>query len=715
LDALFARSDVTTVMIVPPGVTLPSAHTTYEIPADKTLAVVGDLDLGSYNYTIYAYEGTLDLTSGRLTNGDAGDIIILNDDNKTAVAGKIVGAAAPLMLQNGIPGTGSPGGPAMIQTLTLSTPADVTALNTYMTSNRLYVLENLTVNAASAFASTAVTVFGDTTAGVAITLNSATNPTLQGKLIAGDDITITGLEYFTGTLDISSYEVEADADAVDLAHLDGSGTLELSHAALAAVSIGSGTGNAAVNVTGATPDFTSGASFGNTGLTTFDNDVAVTAGTITFAGDVDFDGALIFTAGGASFGGAATFGGAVSGSDAAVTFVGLATFNDTFATTSGAATFQNGAVFEDTAGFGGDATITGDVTFGGAVATGGATIIDGIALFDEALTLFAGGGDITFKDDVTFTAAKVVTTGTGAITLEAGKKLVVGADDVITADGADVVLTPSAASTTLTFAAKKITQAAGNIKIGGSATLAAGTEYVVDGSRTLTVDTAGTLTVDGTLDIGAGLILTGSSSDGAILNGTVAVGDSSIAGGWQAVAVTTGNVTIAADAITVAASTKLTGMDAGSIIAVLDTKQLSVTGQIDISTAGAVTLEGGSITSASILLTSGVNAGSLLVDGDNDTSVVIDATITVSNFYLIDASGTVATSTVILKDMTPTAVTGGAASNIAVLGSGANASGGGVDLGAISAGSSDNAVIVGPGDGQTSTITNGWKVVAPHS
>jgi hypothetical protein len=628
LTGILARSDVTTVIMAGAALTA-SADNNVEVPSGKTLAVIDDLDLSSATYTINAYQGILDLKSGRLTNA-TGDILMLSvKDKKFADENsKITGTPdyVGLITLSDI-AAGTAAGPAMIEGLAIGTGTNAVAadrLRDYMNGRTLYINGPLTTNVANPFLTTNVTVYGETTAEADITLTGSTN--LQGPLVAGASITITGLNNFTKTLNIASYDVEAGADSVTLARLDGSGTLELSHAALSAVSIGGGTGNAAVNVTGAAPDFTSGASFGNTGLTTFDNAVTVSSGTITFAGPVDFDDALTFTVGGASFGGDATFEGAVSGADEAVTFVGFATFKDTFATTSGAAVFQSGASFEGTAGFGGDATITGDVTFGGDVTTGGDTIINGAALFDDAsLTLFASGGAITFNDNVTFTALKAVTTGTDAITLKAGKKLIVGTDDVITAGaGGNVVLTPSGASTTLTFGAKKITQNDGDIKITGPATLAAGASYEVSADNDLEIDTSSTLT----LDTGAGLILTRDTTNPSILKGegSLIAGATTIVGGTTGWSVTEdtssvgGNITITPN--TIAGSTAAMVLTAGDNEAVIT---VAAGGTLNIAVNTKINLKGtNSAAVGSIVLEkpASPDAGAILSFAQGTTSIV---------------------------------------------------------------------------------------------
>jgi hypothetical protein len=680
LTGILAQSDVTTVIMVGAALTT-SADNTVFVPSTKTLAVIGNLSLGTGDYTINAFYGKLDLSSGRLTGGDSSDKLMLNAQDKADAdeadaidpGPEFVGLVASISPT----GTDTADGSVMMETLTIGTGSNaVTAarLLQYLGGERIYINGNLTTNEANPFGAAKVTVFGSTTASDNITLTDpATGTNLQGPLVAGDDITVSGLNHFAaGTLNTSTYEVTVDptglSGALALATLnsaDSNGKLKLTDA-ITSVTIGNGTGN--IEYDGAAVTLTT-SSFGNEGQTTFKKGVTVTTNAASFAGPVDFLETFELATVGATFGGDAGFTGAVTTSTGLVTFNGAAVFGAGALTTGGAVTFNETASFgaggitdtggvttfakaatftgpvatgaylttfsmtaefEGTADFGGNATFAG-ATFGGDVSTGGVTIFNGTASFNDASLDLSLGGTTTFKENVTFTAGEAIKTGitTSTITLETGKKLAIGEDDVITAGGSNVVLTPSAADVTLTFAANKITQDDGDIKINGEAALADSASYEVSADNDLEIDTGASLTLLGTDAAGAKLILANSDgSDGSILKGagsliadaTTIVGGTN---GWEAGNDDTDPITITISPNTISGSSNKAVFAAvtGAADAVIT---VAADGTLNIAVNTIIDLLGSTAKVGSIVLEmpNAPKAGAILSFAKGTTSIV---------------------------------------------------------------------------------------------
>jgi hypothetical protein len=302
----YTRSGVSVVYLTDTSTGLPAGS--YVIPAGMIIRPVQQISFAGAA-TINAYDGTLDLANGSILGVGGASLVILNKGDKDAFSGKISSAVIADVVEK-IPA--SPAAitvPTVLPALTIGGPggtssADFTAFAG--SSARLYVAGNFVNNAVNPFSGGAlVTVYGDTESSADITLTAGT--ILLGKLTAADDITAAGLDNFTGALDTGGYTVTASAGTVSLASLDGVGTLELS-GTVTNVSIGGGTGN--IQVTGTAPAFASGANpyrFGNTGWTTFENNVSVADQPIEFTGAVSFEGNLALTAVGATFSDTASF------------------------------------------------------------------------------------------------------------------------------------------------------------------------------------------------------------------------------------------------------------------------------------------------------------------------------------------------------------------------------------------------------------------------
>jgi hypothetical protein len=694
------------------GVTV--AAGTYEIPSGKTLVVVGDVALGSGNIIINAYNGSLNLSGGTITGDGAGDVILLNAQIDSATKANIKGTASIPELVTTIDAAVPPKG-VMVSSLPIGGSGEITAanFNTYATGGRVYVIDDLTITGDAALTNAQVTVFGDTTTDGDLTLT--TNTILRGKLTVTDDKVITGLNFFTNTLDIGTHAVEGTGAVINLARLDADtatpGTLELS-GTLTTVSIGGGNGQ--ITVSG-TPGFTGGGVFGNSGLTTFETAVTVATAPITFTGPVSFENTLTITAVNATFNSTADFTGAVSTGAGAAVFGGAATFDGAL-TTGGAVTFNSTADITGVATLGGEAIFDGDATFGNtlAIPVAGATF-GGTAVFDGAVTT---AGPITFGDTAAFGDVALTMSSVNAITLNAGVSLAANDETIITASPDGIVTLTPGAGALLTFneAGSSVTQTGGAVAIGGDAILAEGATYTAS-AVALTVNAGGSLTVDTDAKVAfattGSLVLTGHATTGALLKGagTVVVGGAAIAGGtngWQAVGAANVSITTTTG-ITIGGGTVLKGLSTNSAITVPASSKLTVTtGQIDLSTAGSVILGGHTApgtAGAIILAGAGANAGNLLVDGDIDDAITI-GTADASNFTLNYDTNT---GFVTMIDVSTPATNG----NIVLEGDG-NSAATGTPLGNIGGGTANAAYIRGPNTiGQNLEIKNGVTVTVP--
>jgi hypothetical protein len=369
---------------------------------------------------------------------------------------------------------------------------------------------------------------------------------------------------------------------------------------------------------------------------------------------------------------------------------------------------------------------TGKTTFGGAVEiASNPGIFAGPVEFADNLTLTAI--DATFNETASFASGKGIALtaassiiklaggGHGALALEGVGNII---SNTNTTPGNIVSLTP-AIDTSLIFTAGGITQAssassAHTVGISGTGTL------VLDGTYTVGAASQGTLSLSVDLSLGTGgeLVLTGAGSTGAILAGSSSVlaGGAKItggSGGWKA-AGGTGTITIEPNKITSTDSaTILTGNTSAAIVIDADS-QLTVTGKIDISSNGAITLTGDSSTPASLLLEGhATNAGKLIV-GSAVTNDVTVGTTDGDNFVLTDASNTTAKQAVV-TDAADGGVTSGAA--YIEVKAGTSDATSGIVLGSIAGGTANGVLIKagGTSSADSSEIVSTWKVWVPNT
>jgi hypothetical protein len=649
------------------------ASDTYEIPAGKTLTIVGDVSLGAgntVNIEINAYKGTLDLSKGKLIDGGAGDLILLSNTNRTAVglggaSPKITGVAViPTPVESitaAIPGTIV--GPVMVQSLSLKGTGgtSLSDIAGYITGHDLYVMENLVMEDDDidlASGGDTIFVYGDIQAKHELTVTDVDGLTLKGSIVAISDLEVDGLTALTLPLDTGSCTV----------------TPKVGTASIGITTLNSSNAN------------------GKLALTAADTNINIAGG----------NGNVVYT------------GNAVLATNATFDNTGTTTFSGTVSSTP-ALSFGGPAVFGDTLG----------------IPTAGATF-NGTADFAKAVTV-TSAGPIVFNGKATFADPAVLTTGTGAITIGATGSLAAAgsSNNIITASGGDVILTPSAA-TTLTFSAadKKITQGGGTtITIGGTgaAVLATGATYAVPASQILTVGNGKTLQVNANAEVsvlGSFVLSSDGSGEDAILTGAggVVAGNTTISGGtngWTGASSSgAGTVTITPNTIlTNASTTTLTGVagdTAPSITVGTTGGKLTVTGGIDLITgAGAVILTGHATTpslrGALLLKADASNPGTLTTGADVSQSVT-RAGDDGSNFFLINAS----TNTGLV---TGPAGSGNAAASIVVKAGGTDAETTPIDLGSIGGGGTPNthdALITAAG-AQNLTIEAGVKITVPQS
>jgi hypothetical protein len=745
LTKILERSDVTTV-IMAGAVLTASADNNVVVPSGKTLAVIGDLDLGSAVYTINAYKGILDLKSGKLTNA-TGDILMLNaDDKKFAVDNsKITGTPNYVAVITSISPTGidTTSESVMIEKLAIggTGPNAVPAarLEQYMNGQVLYINEDLTTNVANPFLGTKVTVYGETTAAADITLTGNTD--LRGGLKAGAaGITVSGLENLsTGTLNTDIYAVNVDptslGNTLTLVALNsagpGIGSLVLTED-ITNVTITSGTGNivygnAAVTLTNARFGNTGGIAFTENATITdatgsfagpvvFEGDASVTGAVITFADTVSFEGtasvvAATFT-GAAEFTGAVTATGAVSFSSTAdfgaaanfggvTSFTGAASFDDTLTTSTGAVTFSSTA------------------SFAGLVTTGGVVNFNGITTFTDNLAIGLAGvifnANAFFADDSQISGDFIFT-----IAEDASLGVIVGDSKValLTADGGNATITPSSSGVLAFTDDSKITQSAGAILIGGDVLLAAGASYEVFGAVALAINAASSLT----LGTGAEFILNnddGSSVAALKGEGSLIAGGTTIKGGdngWTAVDSSSsgGTITIAPDAITASIAGMV--LTAGTTsanqpsITVAGAVPLSIGAKISLAAnaAAKVALTGSNTAPGSLLLLGHATVkGNLILDATIGSAVTIGGDATADDFLLTASTAVADTNVkVTLGDTTKVLP----ASGIVVFAANSTATPGVVLYNIGGGGPGVNVLITGPADTYTSEIIGGWKV-----
>jgi hypothetical protein len=219
---------------------------------------------------------------------------------------------------------------------------------------------------------------------------------------------------------------------------------------------------------------------------------AVTAVTTTGTGKIEFTKTTFASLGASTFGntGATTFGGAVT-TVGNITFAGPVTFS----TATGLLTLGANC----NAVFGGNVTLAGGIKSG------------------------TGTSAIAFNGNVTLGDTKAITIGntSGAVTLKAGKSILVGTTPLLTAV-TDTAITANTADATLTVAvAKSLTVAAQAITVGGKAAV----KEALVLTTGITLDTGAVLTIaDPSKVSGSGVI---KSDVGTI---TIGEGDEAVEG-----------------------------------------------------------------------------------------------------------------------------------------------------------------------------------------
>jgi hypothetical protein len=614
-------SKVDTVVLKNPAVL---ATGDYVVPSGGTLAISGSIT--GFSGTLDAYDGTLDLRNGTITGTASTDIIFLNAADRVVALpigglAKIITATVPVNVA-AAPSASSPvTDDVFLQSPLTIGPGGISQgdLVTYANGNRVFVRDLTTAEAVNfTTLGAAVTVLDTLTAKGNITLAANTLAGSTKNLVAEANITVAGINNFTGTLDTGSYTV-IPTGAITLLALNstpGSGGNLAVPNTYTTASITGGNGNVAFTG-GAVNLNTTGSVFGNSGTVIFPNN-------------------LTLTAVGATFGGTASF---------------IPTATITLSTNSSILTLGPG----------------------GALAVGGAKLISNSSV--------TAGNNVT----LTPTANGVLyTLGTGPVVSQA-----------IPSSGNPHGITIAGSGTAVLDGAYTVNSAASNV---------------------------GTLTVNGSLSIvdTGSLVLTGAGgTNGALLvgTGTVTAGGTQISGaattGWQAVDSAAGTITIKPDVIEASAATGiLTGGTSGSITVRGST--LSVTGKINITTAGTVTLVGASSgQGGALLLKGGTVPGNLTVDSSKTSGVSIGSTTTAVNFLLTPASGSDPDEdAVVTKDGTAAIPSTGYA---IVLNSDTGSASGGDDLGDIGGGGANiDVFITAPaGAGNSSVIEAGWKVQVP--
>ena len=638
------------------SVTLGAALT---IPNGKLVYILngGGLDASSKLLTVegQVYVGL----GGTLTATATGGVAVTNGIVHVVKGGTLVtdtaasvndGAAAPATVLGTAKASFATGGSLGLT----GTLADITAVGTalgYVGKGTLD-LSSATITTAPK-PSEAVAAFNAKSATGLIINANGTESAAPLTIPAGLDLTttdalasITGLTV-NGTLDVSTagtlaalttLTVNGDLtvkDTIKVASVTGTGNITFSNAAT----------------------FAAATTFGNTGLTTFEN-------TFTF-----------------------------NKSDGGVVFEGDVVFEEDVTLTAGFATFKKTAFFADTKKL----TLTAATSVvkladgTGALAVGAP--VAGVPDIYSTILKADDGADAVLtpaaNTTLTFTASgKVLTQGASGtnnhgITLTGGATLISGSSYVVES------------------AADKI----GTLTVTGTLTLGPEvlepTGYENEAAPKLVL--TGAATTNGALLKGSGSVVAG---------GTTIVGDDD---GWQAVG--TGTVTIAKDAITASASTvALTAQHADAAITVTASR-LAVTGEITLATGtkGKLTLKGDDTTAGSLLLKGNANnAGKLRVAADSNT-VKVGATVTSSDFLIFAASGMSATTQAYVTAANGTGVT---PANLSVNGGNTDASSG-TTLSSITAGNevdTKDVLITGQvAEANALTIANGAYVKVTNS
>ena len=544
---------------------------TFEVPAGKTLAVVGTVDISSVNTVINAYYGTLDVSAGGFT-ADGDNVFIVPQAKVAEVKKALTGAGVVPEKFTGTLSGSTPAltAPAVFESLGIGGSGQITAADfaTFTASNIAYVVGDVTIDASTAavLSSANLTVYGEIKAGgtgASLTLGA----NVKGSLTATSNLTLAGVSNLAG-LNTSTYTVTSTDTTVDLDSLDsGAGGKLVLTGNVTLVDIDGGNGNIEFNT--GTPAFASTASsFGNTGLTTFKAAAGSNSVALTFAGPVAFEGNFTRTTSGAySFGGDVTITSAkaltLGGTDTVTLAAGksIKVGTDTVLT-AGAAnvvlTPVTGAVLTATAAGGGSPAKIAASTQNITVTSGTLAVSGELESTDKNITIATGatlsiasGGKVTTKGDA----------GSGAVVLgDSSNGVTLTGAGSWTAGGAAVYLSQTATD-------------AAAIGASGAATLTASgtpTITVLEGSsadNVLTLGAGVTINVAGTAAKVGAVVLTGAGSNVGTLklvDGTSKV----ITGNTGGTAYSTGVKQSVAAAVTTINTTVIVTVNTNKIVSI---------------------------------------------------------------------------------------------------------------------------------------------------
>ena len=399
LEAYFASTDkVFLVEVLDEG--------TFTVPAGKTLAVVGTVDISSVDTVINAFDGTLDVSAGGFT-ADGDNVFIVAEAKVAEVKAAASGGIVPVYVAS-IPPT-----PSAITEDTVLSGLTIGGSGTSATdfvafagsANTVYVAGDVTIDASSAVNLTGakLVVLGRINAAGAGPLTLDSNQ--EGSLTATGNLTLAGVSNLAG-LNTGAYTVTSTDTTVELEKLDsGAGGKLVLTGNVTAVTIGGGNGNVELSNSGALTLAT--ASFGNTGTTTFSG------------------------AGGATFSNAATFGGTAIFSSTA-TFSNTADFNgDVKVTDANAITLSANAV---------------TLAAGKSIKVGSDAVLTAGASADVVLTP-GGAATLTPAANKLTLGAYDLTLTSGTLTVAAGAELALDSKDLtVTAANATLALTGAAST-----------------------------------------------------------------------------------------------------------------------------------------------------------------------------------------------------------------------------------------------------------------------------
>ena len=660
LAALFETTD--TVIVG-----LPLGEGTFTVPAGKTLAVAGTVDISSVDDTVInAYYGTLDVSDGGFTV-DSGNVFIVPQAKVAEVKAALTGAGVVPEKFTGTLSGSTPAltAPAVFESLGIGGSGQITAADfaTFTASYPAYVVGDVTIDASTAavLSSANLTVYGEIKAGgTSASLTLGAN--VKGSLTATSNLTLAGTITGVTKLDTGAFTVSSALTSVSLTELNsGAGGKFVLTGDVTAAAIGGGNGN--IEFSSATLTIGNGDTFGNTGLTAFTNaaGVAVTTGDITFKGPVTFAGDLTLTAKGAIFYSSASF--------AASKGLKLV------AVTDSKVTLKPGAALGIT-----DA----HTVWGYVLANYGSADVVLTPVANTKLTV--SGANLSAR---TITQSSIPDNAVHGITITGKASLVAGS------------------TYTVASASNKV----GTLTVTGELHLGAG---VLTGPDTYDDNSAKLVLTSDTSTYGAKL-----TGAGKVVAGNTEIGGTN---GWQAVgAGSSSKIIISVDTIDaqVAAGTGdaagiLTAQTTAATITVKNGGTLTVEhGTIDISAAStSFVLEGATGAGSKLLLKGATTAPGKLKVSAESSDVKIGTTTTAANFLITATSEESATNAVV------TNAAGGAilaADSIVCTAAAENATSGSV-LGTIGGGAATKDVLItGPSGENSATFLATSKVKVPNS